>query len=144
MNTDTKYTYQEAHDYFDRWLLYGPKTDKLSLNNIAAGLSNAYVQIECDQDGLEVFTKHDNPEVRCYAIFHGEGGYPEQNKLANETFRVGGQYVITDGSMSQSSTRITIEGVTGEWNSVLFHYDDTIAPIKNPYISEHRPFPLDD
>jgi len=69
----------------------------------------------------------------CYAIFHGAGGYPNEQERARKVFRVGGQYRITEGTMGQSSTSITLEGVEGEWNSVLFHYDETIAPIDCPY-----------
>ena len=72
-------------------------------------------------------------KTKCYAIFHGRGGYPEESKRAKETFRVGGQYQIIGGSMSQSRTDLEIKGVEGSWNSVLFHYDETIAPIDFPY-----------
>mgnify|MGYP003651375568 CR=1 FL=1 len=60
----------------------------------------------------------------CYAVFHGQGGYPDQNKRANETFVFGREYRITGGSTKKYSTSLSIEGFEGEWNSVLFgrHY----------------------
>jgi hypothetical protein len=74
----------------------------------------------------------------CYAIFHGDGGYPDERERAKKVFRVGGQYRIVGGTMGQSSTCIEIEGVDGRWNSVLFHYDETIAPIDFPYIRHNN------
>jgi len=78
--------------------------------------------------------ENDSSASACYAIFHGDGGYPDERKRAKEVFRVGGQYKITGGTMGQTSTRLEIEGVDGSWNSVLFHYDETIAPVDCPYL----------
>lgn len=68
----------------------------------------------------------------CYAIFHGEGGYPWEREKAKATFRVGGQYRVIGGTEGQSLTSLEIED-RGSWNSVLFHYDREIAPIKSGY-----------
>lgn len=70
---------------------------------------------------------------RCYAIFHGKGGWPGESERAKRTFRVGGQYEIVDGDIGRSSTRLIFRGIEGEWNSVLFHYDETIAPLEHSY-----------
>ena len=79
------------------------------------------------------------PAATCYAIFTGQGGYPMENERANATFEVGKQYVITGGSMSQSSTSLEIEGFGGGWNSVLFDFDWEGAPLEFPYlISRHN------
>ena len=65
----------------------------------------------------------------CYAIFHGEGGYPNQRERAKKLFRIGGQYKVIGGTMGRTSTSLKIEEVDGLWNSCLFHYDATIAPV---------------
>lgn len=69
----------------------------------------------------------------CYAIFHGEGGYDNEREKALATFRIGGQYKIIGGSCDRCSTSLEIDGHPGNWNSVMFHYDSQIAPIKNYY-----------
>jgi hypothetical protein len=65
----------------------------------------------------------------CYAVFNGYGGWPAENRRANETFIVGHEYRITGGSIKKWSTSLTIEGFEGEWNSVLFDYDKETAPV---------------
>jgi hypothetical protein len=73
------------------------------------------------------------PLPACYAIFTGKGGYPAENAKANAAFVIGNRYVITSGTMGQSSTSLMIEGVEGSWNSVMFDYDEKSAPIENHY-----------
>jgi hypothetical protein len=75
----------------------------------------------------------DSSPASCYAIFTGRGGYPDQNERANATFEVGKQYVITGGTVSQSSTALRIEGFASDWNSVLFEFDWDSAPLTFPY-----------
>lgn len=70
------------------------------------------------------------PVTTCCAIFTGQGGYPTENERANATFEVGKQYVITGGSISQSSTSLEIERFGGGWNSVLFEFDWEGAPLE--------------
>ncbi|NRA91744.1 MAG: hypothetical protein HRU26_03505 [Psychroserpens sp.] len=65
----------------------------------------------------------------CYAIFHGEGGYPNQRERAKKLFRIGGQYKVIGGTMGRTSTSLKIEGVDGLWNSCFFNYDATIDPV---------------
>ena len=71
----------------------------------------------------------------CYAIFTGQGGYPMENDRANATFEVGKQYIITGGSIRQSSTSLEIEGYGGGWNSVMFDFDWEGAPLVFPYLT---------
>lgn len=53
----------------------------------------------------------------CYAVFTGQGGYPGESEKAKATFKVGERYVITGGSIGQSSSHLVIEGFDGRWNS---------------------------
>jgi hypothetical protein len=71
----------------------------------------------------------------CYAIFTGQGGYPMENERANATFEVGKQYIITGGSIGQSSTSLKIEGFGGGWNSVMFDFDWESAPLVFSYLT---------
>jgi len=73
-------------------------------------------------------------ESKCWATFTGEGGYDRERIAARERFTIGEKYLITGGSMSQSCTRISFDGIEGSWNSVMFDYDESKAPIDNPYI----------
>jgi len=69
----------------------------------------------------------------CYAIFHGESGYPFQREEALQVFVPGKQYKIIGGEIGSSFTYLEIEGVEGQWNSVMFHYDEELLPVSNPY-----------
>lgn len=80
-----------------------------------------------------------------HAIFHGNGGYDSDMERAAGVFTVGKTYKVIGGSMSQSSSRLVLEGVEGEWNSALFHVDIFACPaIENPYaFLTEEPLPSD-
>lgn len=53
-----------------------------------------------------------------YAIFNGENGYDGEREDANKHLIKGRRYRITDASICQSSSRVTVLGRI--YNSVLF------------------------
>jgi hypothetical protein len=70
----------------------------------------------------------------CLAVFHGNGGYPKERKRALETLTVGAKYVIVSGTISQSYTSLTLQGIPGTWNSTMFDFDWESAPLQSGYL----------
>jgi len=70
-----------------------------------------------------------------YAVYHGKPGYGtgEQQRESAKVFEVGKQYKIIGGEMYAYHTDIILEGVDGRWNSVLFDFDYSKAPLKHLY-----------
>lgn len=69
----------------------------------------------------------------CWAMFHGNGGYPVENMRARSTLELGMRYRVIGGRMSQCSTLLELRGVRGLWNSVMFRVTGKM-PIENPYL----------
>ena len=69
----------------------------------------------------------------CYATFTGKGGYPLENQRANATFTIGNQYIITGGAIGRTNTTITLKDFPGSWNSVLFDFNLSHAPLSHSY-----------
>lgn len=58
--------------------------------------------------------------THCYATFTGKNGYPYQNQKANQILTIGQKYKVIGGKMGAYHTSLKLEGVDGEWNSVMF------------------------
>lgn len=52
--------------------------------------------------------------------FNGEGAYPVQNKNAREVLTVDGLYVVASLSVGNWESSVSLEGIDGRFNSVLF------------------------
>ena len=59
-------------------------------------------------------------------VFHGRGGYPQQNLLANTALTVGETYTIAGSSIGNWETTFYLEGVDGGFNSVMFSPEGAI------------------
>jgi hypothetical protein len=70
------------------------------------------------------------PQPPCFATFLGRNGYELGLQQALKVLEVGKQYRVTGGSQGQSHTSLTLEGVDGSFNSVMFEYDEATAPIE--------------
>jgi hypothetical protein len=82
-------------------------------------------EIECNME--------DKERKPCLATFTGTGGYEYQREQANKVFEVGKQYLVIGGLMDRAYTSLRIEGIPGDWNSVLFDFDYNEAPLSSSY-----------
>ncbi len=71
----------------------------------------------------------------CLATFTGAGGYDYQREHAKKVFEVGKQYLVIGGLIERTYTSLRIEGIPGDWNSVLFDFDYEEAPLTSSYTS---------
>lgn len=76
--------------------------------------------------------------TKCYATFTGQGGYPSENERARSIFEIGIQYLIIGGKIGKYLTEIKLEGFSGYWNSVMFDFNMTTAPLEHSYINYHQ------
>ncbi len=67
--------------------------------------------------------------TECWAIFTCAGGYDYEQVMAKRNFVIGQKYKILSGKEGRSYTRLTLDGIEGEWNSVLFDFDRDSAPL---------------
>lgn len=74
----------------------------------------------------------ENTEL-CFATFTGRGGWDGERERAAATFVVGHKYLIVGGSIGRYSSYLEIESHPGRWNSVLFDFDMSKAPLRNDY-----------
>lgn len=56
--------------------------------------------------------------------FEGVGGYPHQNEAAHAALIVGHNYLVTDVAVGNWETSVSLSGVAGRFNSVLFENVD--------------------
>jgi hypothetical protein len=67
--------------------------------------------------------------TECWAIFTCAGGYDYEQVMAKRNFVIGQKYKILSGKEGRSYTRLTLDGIEGEWNSALFDFDRDSAPL---------------
>lgn len=123
-----KNKYKEAADIIVNYIAHTP-TEELSDEKIAS-ITPAIVRI-LEQN----FPTAQGGPRPGYAEFLGINGYDIERLKALETLQVGHSYRVTGGSMGHSSTKITLEGIKGNWNSVMFDVDLNTCPIDNPYLN---------
>ena len=73
----------------------------------------------------------------CWASFRGKGGYATELKKAEVVFDVGVEYKIIDGSKGSFGSRLRFEDIDGDWNSVMFDYPESSAPLSEDYGMRH-------
>lgn len=56
-------------------------------------------------------------------IYHGRGGWDYERAEAEKLFTIGDEYEIVDANVGSSKTYLTLKGVQGVYNSVLFDVD---------------------
>jgi len=71
---------------------------------------------------------------KCYATYHGEGGYDDQIKRADKIFVKGKRYQVVGGSIHSSYSDIVLKDIAGRWNSCLFDVDIFKAPLLHDYV----------